>query len=59
MGFSSGSVVKNPPANTADTGSILEKIPWRRKWRLPGKPPWTQEPGGLHTVHGVAESDVT
>ena len=24
-------------------------------WRIP----WTEEPGGLHTVHGVAESDVT
>ena len=20
---------------------------------------WTEEPGGLHTVHGVAESDMT
>ncbi|XDA79565.1 hypothetical protein R6Z07F_009575 [Ovis aries] len=24
-------------------------------WRIP----WTEEPGGLHTVHGVAESDRT
>ena len=24
-------------------------------WRIP----WTEEPGGLHTVHGVAESDTT
>ena len=24
-------------------------------WRIP----WTEEPGGLHTVHGVAESDMT
>ena len=23
---------------------------------LAWKIPWTQEPGGLHTVHGVAES---
>ena len=22
-------------------------------WRIP----WTEEPGGLHTVHGVTESD--
>ena len=21
--------------------------------------PWTEEPGGVHTVHGVAESDTT
>ena len=24
-------------------------------WRIP----WTEEPGRLHTVHGVAESDTT
>ena len=24
-------------------------------WRIP----WTEEPGGLHTVHGFAESDTT
>ena len=24
-------------------------------WRIP----WTEEPGGLHTVHGVAELDLT
>ena len=21
--------------------------------------PWTEEPGGLYTVHGIAESDMT
>ena len=31
------------------------KIPWRRKWQptpvfLPGKSPWTEEPGGLQSV---------
>ena len=39
------SVVKNPPANAGDTGSIpgwIEKIPWRRAWEhtpvfLPGE----------------------
>ena len=36
------------------------KIPWRRKWQptpvfLPGKIPWTEEPGGA-IVHGVAQS---
>ena len=32
-GFPGGSVVKNPPADTGDTGSILGfgKISWRRK----------------------------
>ena len=39
-----GSVVKNPPANAGDAGSIpgLGRSPWRRKWQptpvfLPGK----------------------
>ena len=22
---------------------------------LPGESPWTEEPGGLHTVHGVTK----
>ena len=40
------------------------KIPWRRKWQtalvfLPQKCPWIREPDGLHTVHGVSESDTT
>ena len=45
MGFSSGSMVKNPPVNSGDVGlnPWLVKIPWRRKWQptllfLPGKP---------------------
>ena len=43
----------------------VEKIPWRREWLptpvfLPGKIPWTEEPGRLYIVHGVAkESDTT
>ena len=43
-----GSVIKNPPTNVRDLGSIpgsdpwVRKIPWRRKWqsipvRLPGE----------------------
>ena len=37
------------------------KIPWRRKWQpisssiLAWRIPWTEEPGGLHTVHGVTK----
>ena len=40
------------------------KIFWSRKWQpapvfLPGKPPWTERPGRLHTVHGgTEESDM-
>ena len=44
VGFPSGAVVKNPPANTRDTDLITgsERFPWRRKWQptpvfLPGK----------------------
>ena len=43
LGFPGGSVVKNPPANAGDmVRSLVEKIPWRRKWQplpvfLPGK----------------------
>ena len=45
-GFPGGSVVKNPPANAGDVGSILGS------GRSPGGngnplQPWTQEPGGL------------
>jgi len=43
-GFAGGTVVKNPPADAGDTGSIpgVGKIPWRRKWQptpvlLPGE----------------------
>ena len=44
MGFPGGSVVKSLPANS---GSILA-------WEIP----WSEEPGGLYIVHGVAkESD--
>ena len=42
----------------------VTKIPWRRKWQptpafLPGKPPWTEEPGELHSPWGHKESDTT
>ena len=41
--------------------TLGQEYPWRRKWQpipafLPGKFPWTEEPGWLHTVHGVAKS---
>ena len=42
--FKGGTLVKNPPANAGDAGSILrsERSPWKRKWQptpvfLPGK----------------------
>ena len=64
--FLGGSVIKNPPANAGDSGSIpgsgdpLEKEMATHfsilAWEIPG----TEETGGLHIVHGVTkESDTT
>ena len=33
-GFPGGVMVKNPPATAGDTGDVVHKIPWRRKWPL-------------------------
>ena len=37
------------------------KVPWRRTYSsvLAWEIPWTEEPGGLHTAHGVTEEDTT
>ena len=58
-------MVKNPPANAGDMGSMdawAEKIPWRRKWQptpvlLPGKSHGQRSlagysPGGWQRVRG-------
>ena len=47
-------MLKNPPADVGDTGSIpgLERSPGA--WRIP----WTEEPAGLQSM-GVAEEDTT
>ena len=42
-------MVKNLPA-VQETGFD----PWVRK--IPWRTPWTEEPGGLYTVHGVSKS---
>ena len=58
MGFPDGSAGKESACNAGDTGLIPGsgregKIPWRRRtWQpnpvfLPGRTPWTEEPGGL------------
>ena len=54
MGFSGGSVVKNPPANTGYMGSILGSE-WEKEMAthssiLAWEIPWTEEPGGLKSV---------
>ena len=51
-----GSVVKNPPANAGDLGSIL--MQGRYPGEINGNPlqysclgnPWTEEPGGLQSM---------
>ena len=53
LGFPAGSVVKNPPANAGDLGSIpgsedpLEEEVATHSSILAWKIPWTEEPGGL------------
>ena len=37
----------------------LEKEMVTRSSTLASEVPWTEEPGRLHTVHGVAKSDTT
>ena len=55
-------LVKNLPAvGRPGFDMCVGKIPWRRAWQptplfLRGESPWTEEPGGLYTVHGVSES---
>ena len=57
-----GSVVKNPPVSAGD---VVQSLGWEDPleeematyssilaWRIP----WTEKPGGLHTVHRVAKS---
>ena len=65
-GFPSGSEVKNLLASEGNMGSIpgsrksLEKEMANHSSILAWEIPWTEEPGRLHTVHGVAkESDMT
>ena len=59
LSFIGGSVVKNPPVNagdTRDTGSIpgsedpLEKGMTTHSSILAWRIPWTEEPGGLHSI---------
>ena len=61
MGFPGSSVVKNPPANVWDAGSILGREDLLEEgmtthssilaWRIP----WTEEPGGLQSM-GITKS---
>ena len=58
-------MVKNLPA-MQETGVLslgwedpLEKEMATHSSILAWEIPWTEEPGGLHTIHGTAESDMT
>ena len=56
---------KNPPAMqetrilSLGGEDLLEKEMSTHSTVLAWKIPWGEEPGMLHTVHGVAESDLT
>ena len=50
--FPGGAVIKNLLANLLPW---VRKIPWSKKWQptpvfLPGKIPWTEEPGGQQSM---------
>ena len=61
-------VVKNPPASAGRPETRVRSLGWEGPLEegvathsriLAWEIPWTEEPGGLHTVHGVAkESDM-
>ena len=56
LGFPSGSVVKNSPANSGDVGLISElerslgEGNGNHSSTLAWKIPWTEEPGGLQSM---------
>ena len=62
MLFRTGSVVRNPPAKqeiqvqSPDWEDPLEEEMATHSVSLVWEIPWTEEPGGLQTVYGVAES---
>ena len=62
MGFPSGSAVENPPAVQETLVQFLsQEDPLEKEMAihssiLAWKIPWTEEPVGLHIVHGVTKS---
>ena len=60
MGFPGGSDIKNLPANAGDIGEVvsiprLGISPGGKAWQptiifFPGKIPWREESGGLHSM---------
>ena len=64
MGFPGVAVGKNPPAYVGDAGSIpVPEYPPEKEmathssilaWRFP----WTEEPGRLQSIYGLAKSQI-
>ena len=50
LGFKGGSVVKNPPANAGDMGSIPGSGMATHSSILVWEIPWAEEPGGLQSM---------
>ena len=65
MGFTDGSVVKNPPANGGGMGwplgreDTLEKEMVTHSSILVWEIPWTEDPGGLQSAESQKKSDTT
>ena len=54
-------MIKNPPANAGDVGSIPRRMPWRRKWQ-PTPVFWPGESHGQkigYSLGGHKESHMT
>ena len=60
-------VAKSMPANAGDARDQVQSLSWEDAleegmaahssilaWRIP----WTKEPGGLHTVYGITQSQI-
>ena len=52
-------VMRETPVRSLGWEGPLEKGMAAHSSILAWKIPWTEKPGGLHAVHGLAESDVT
>ena len=64
MGFSGVAVGKNPSANVGDSGSTsvpedpLEEEMATHSSILAWRIPWTEEPGRLQSIYGLAKSQI-
>ena len=65
LGFQVELLVKSPHANEGDLRDGFDPLVWKILWRraqqptpvfLFGESPWTEESGGLQSIHGVTKS---